>query len=227
MSNIKNKKKIKARKGRIDIWIDVVCPFCFLAKKKLEAVIRKMKLGEKVEIVWHSFQLDPKFPERTSVPSLQYLKDKKGFSDSQLDEMCAPLIKEGKEYGIDFNFNTSFNCNTLNTHRLIHWAKSFDKNELLTEAFMKACFCEGIDLSEEENLYLSIKKVGLDVSLAKNVLKSDAFIQNVSDDIDLADKLGIYGVPSFVSDGKIVLYGAPAESLFEEMIAEKNRQDIF
>ncbi len=219
MSNIKNKKSTINRKEQIDIWIDVVCPFCFLAKKKLEAVITKMKVADKVEIIWHSFQLDPQFPQDTSVPSLQYLRDKKGFSDEALTEMCAPLIIEGKKYGIDFNFNTSFNYNTLNAHRLIHWATLFDKNELLTEAIMQASFCEGIDVSKEENILLVIKKTGLDVSLAKTVLKSDDFIQNVSDDIDLSYKLGIYGVPSFVSEGNLILYGAPDESLFEEMIA--------
>jgi predicted DsbA family dithiol-disulfide isomerase len=209
----------KTHKGRIDIWIDLVCPFCFLAKKKLEAVIAKIKVGKKLEIVWHSFQLDPQFPLQVSIPSLEYLRDKKGFTEAALNEMCTPLTLEGKEYGINFNFITSLNYNTFKAHRLIHWAKSFDKNEELAEAFMKACFCDAIDLSVEENLYLIIEKVGLDASLAKNVLNCDAYIQNVKDDIDMSQKLGIYGVPSFVSDNKLILYGAPSDDQFEEMLA--------
>ncbi|MCH2023167.1 MAG: DsbA family oxidoreductase [Saprospiraceae bacterium] len=204
--------------GQIDIWIDVVCPFCFLAKKKLESALKKADCN--VKINWHSFQLDPLFPDQTSMPSLEYLKEKKGLSEKEIEEMCTPLILEGKRYGIEFDFNNSSNFNTFKAHRLIHWAKAYDKSEVLTEAFMKACFCDGIDLSVEKNLYDVIKRIGLDVVTAENVLNTDAYIQNVLDDIKLSKKLDIKGVPSFISDKKLMLYGAPEEALFSKMIIE-------
>ena len=166
-------KTMNTEKVTVEIWSDVVCPFCLLGKKKIEQAIAKLNATNNVEIIWRSFQLDPTFPKNTSSPSMQYLSERKGYPVNQIKGMCQQLSLQGKKYGINFNFDASLTINTFDAHRLIHWAKSFGKANQLKEALMVAHFSEGMDLSKETQLFSIIEKVGLDTDEAKTILQSD------------------------------------------------------
>lgn len=200
---------------RIEIWSDMVCPFCYLGKKKLEKAIEKLNLQAQTEIIWHSYQLDPDFPEGKSVSATQHLKQQKGFSESQLKETYKYLQQSGAPYGIDFQFEKCLSFNTLDAHRLWHWSKSAGKEHAWKEAVMQAYFSKGMDLSKSENLLNLAESCGLDRKEAKGILESDRFAKAVHDDQQMADNIGIRGVPFFIINGKQGISGAQDDSVFE------------
>jgi predicted DsbA family dithiol-disulfide isomerase len=215
----KNKTEtMSSNKIKIEIWSDIVCPFCFVGKKKMEQAITKLNAEDKVEIIWHSFQLDPEFPMNSSIPSYQYLSERKGYPIDQIKSMSAQLAIQGKDYGIDFQFDNSLNFNTIDAHRLLQWAKTLGKANELKEAFMVAHFSNGADLSNKQNILTVVKNTGLDTEKAKQVLDTDAYTQEVEQDIYQSKQLGIRGVPYFLINEKEVISGAQQDGVFESTI---------
>ena len=206
-------------KIKIEIWSDVVCPFCYIGKKKMEQAIAKLNAEDKIEIIWHSFQLDPDFPKDISVPSTKHLSEKKGYPVEQIKGMYNQLANQGKKYGIGFQFEKALSFNTLDAHRLIQWAKIVDKSNELKEAFMLAYFTNGIDLSQQENILKVIEQVGLDTVKAKAILNSDDYTQEVEQDIYQSRQLRIRGVPYFLINENEVISGAQNDKVFENVLS--------
>ncbi len=204
---------------QIEIWSDMVCPFCLVGKKKLELAIQKLGAQDKVNIIWHSYQLDPDFPIGTSTPSTQNLLEKKGINIEQLTGMYEYLRKSGENYGIDFQFEQSLTFNTLNVHRLWHWTMQFNKENEWKEAVMTAYFTDGVDLSVKENLLQLVNQIGLDPLDAANVLASDMFLDEVRNDIYNAQNMGIRGVPFFLINNTHAISGAQEDTVFEETLS--------
>ena len=202
----------------LDIWIDLVCPFCYLAKKRLTASLEQFQDASAIKIRWHSFQLDSTFPLGESLTSFDHLHLKKGFSIEQIEQMCVPLAEQGKEYGINFDFKKSLNFNTNHAHQLIHWAAAFGKDEQLMHAFFDAVFCTGLDLSKISNVLSVCESVDLDTRLAQKVIQENQFALAVEKDLQLAQNIGLRGVPSFVHQQQLVLYGAPQIEEFNQLI---------
>jgi len=219
LAQSKTNPKMESEKVKIEIWSDIVCPFCLIGKKKLEQAISKLNAEDKVQIIWHSFQLDPNFPKNTSLPSIKNLSEKKGYPVEQINQMCAQLTHQGKGYGVDFQFDKALTFNTWDAHRLIQWSKISNKSNDLKEALMHAYFSEGIDLSIHENLLSVVQNVGLDIEKAKLVLKTDSYSEEVEQDIYRAQQLGIRGVPFFLINGKESISGAQSDEVFENVIS--------
>lgn len=213
------KESMKTEKITIEIWSDIVCPFCFVGKKKMEKAIATLKAEDQVEIIWRSFQLDPDFPTGKSISTNEYLVQRKGYPKEQVARMTAQLVESGKGYGIDFNFDKARSFNTLNAHRLIHWANEEGKSNELKEALMISYFSEGLDLSVTENLLSVLENAGLDMTKAKEVLESDAYTAEVNQDISKARTLGVSGVPYFVLNGEAAISGAQNDEVFENTLA--------
>lgn len=211
--------KDSTAKIKIEIWSDIVCPFCYIGKKKLEKAIATLGAEDKVEIIWHSFQLDPSFPVNEAHPSMEYLAQHKQIPMAQLQQMTQQLTAQAKAYDIDFKFDKALTFNTLNAHRLIQWAKTLDKATLCKEALIKAYFTDGKNLSEENILLDVIASVGLDKAAAKKVLNSDLYKNEVLADIQAAEKLGINGVPFFTINGNAAISGAQDDRIFEQKLA--------
>lgn len=221
LTTLKNTKEKMANKEKVEvkIWSDVACPFCYLGKKKLEQAIQNLNAEDQVEINWKSFQLEPGFPVDTSYPSIKYLSEKKGYPESQVVSMCKQLQDQGKQFGISYNFDSAKTVNTHNLHRLLQWSKTQNKSNQLKEAFVKAYFSEGIDLSLNENVLKIVNSAGLNEIDAKALLESDSMGQEVLNDIEEAKKLGIRGVPYFIIDGKGIS-GAQDVKLFEKVLSK-------
>ncbi len=202
----------------IDIWSDIVCPFCYVGKKKLEKAIHQLELTDKIVIQWHSFELAPDFPKGQSMPSTQFLTEKRGYPPAQLQKAQEHLTRQGREYGIDFRFEKSLSFNTFDVHRLWQWSKTLKKDTEFKEAFMYAYFTEGIDLSKQENVLNVITKLGLNREKAAEILESNLFAQEVRNDQQQAAKLGIGGVPYFIIQGKQVISGAQDDRVFENAL---------
>ena len=216
--NTNQMNKSSQEKLKIEIWSDVVCPFCYIGKKKLEKAIAKLGIEDKVEIIWHSFQLDPDFPMGEAHPSMEYLAEHKRIPMGQLQQMTQQLTAQAKPYGIDFHFDKALTFNTINAHSLWQWTKEFGKTQAYKDAVMKAYFTDGINLAEENNLLDIITKIGLDKELASKALKSDQYSKAVYADIKRAEELGIRGVPYFLIDGKASISGAQDDKIFEQVL---------
>lgn len=208
------------KKIKIDVWSDFVCPFCYLGNKKIESVVEKIGIGDNVEIKYHSFLLDPSFPTETTEPLVDYMTERKNYPREQVTILHQQLTENGKAYGIDFQFSTSLVFNTVKAHRLIHWAKQYDKNDALKDAIMYAYFTDGVDLSKEENLLDVIENCGLNREEALQVLNSDQFSLEVENDIYTATQIGIKGVPFFVINDKFAISGSQEDRVFENALKQ-------
>lgn len=206
-------------KVTVEIWSDVVCPYCLVGKRKLEQAIAKMNAQEQVHVVWHSFQLDPDFPMNFSMPVAHYLADKKGIPLDSIISMQDQLAHNGKTYGIDFQFGKSLSFNTLDVHRLIQWSKTVGKSNDLKEAFMVALYTDGVDLSKSENILKVVGNIGLDTAKAKEVLENNEFKIEVEQDIDQLKKMGVRGVPFFLINKEMKISGAQDDTIFENILS--------
>jgi predicted DsbA family dithiol-disulfide isomerase len=205
---------------KIDVWSDIVCPFCYLGKRKLEQAIEKLGLTDQVIIEWHSFQLDTTFPKGTSVLATEHLAQRKGIPLANIEAAQQHLTEQGKSYGIDFQFDKAINFNTLDMHRLLHWSKSFQKADVLKTALFKAHFTDGLDLSKSETVKQIVASIGLDGEAALHILDSQQYGAEVQRDIATAQQIGIRGVPFFVFNKKTALSGAQPDSVFEDVIQQ-------
>jgi predicted DsbA family dithiol-disulfide isomerase len=205
-------------KMKIEIWSDIVCPYCYLGKKKIEQAIRKLNLNIPPEIIWHSFQLDPHFPKDTSISSPVYLSEKKRISEEQINGIHQHLVSQGKLYGINFQFEKALTFNTYDAHRLWQWSKESDKSSEVKDALFRAYFTNGIDLSNKENLLDIIAGSGLNKEEAEKILNSDSYERDVEVDRYQASQLGIRGVPYFLINEKAVISGAQDDKVFENVL---------
>jgi predicted DsbA family dithiol-disulfide isomerase len=202
----------------IEIWSDIVCPFCYVGKKKIQQVIEKLNIEDEVQIIWRSYQLDPDLPSEKAYPSLEYLMLKKNISAEQMQGMNEYLKQQGLQYGIDFQLDKSMVFNTFNAHRLLQWSKEFNKSTELKEAFMKAYFTDGIDLSNPDNLISVVGMVGLDTEKAKEIINSTSYSESVNDDIYQSKTINLRGVPHFLFNDKFFISGAQEDLVFENAI---------
>ncbi|NRA51371.1 MAG: DsbA family oxidoreductase [Phaeodactylibacter sp.] len=204
---------------KIEIWSDVVCPFCFIGKKKIEQAIAQLGVHDQVEVIWHSYQLDPTFPKDTSMLYYPYHYQRSGYTEAQLKPTGKRLNQIGLQYGIEYKFEHVNVVNSLNLHRLLFWSKEFGLYNQLNERLMIAYFSEGADLSNQDELLEIISRVGLDVIEAKRILESDEYLEVVTAELDKSRKLGINGVPFFLIDGTEKISGAQDNHVFENAIS--------
>lgn len=203
----------------IEVWSDVVCPSCYIGMKQIEQAISNLQVEDRVELVLRSFQLDPNFPENQSMSSLENLAELKGYGMTAVKQMCERIHPVGKSFGIDFQFDKALIYNTRNAHRLIHWSKSFGKSLELEEALFKAYFCDGIDLSDLKNMLQIIELTGLNRSKAKSIIEGNEFEKEVNLDLELANSIGVRGVPYFLFAKQKTVSGYQQDGVFEELIS--------
>lgn len=202
---------------RVDIWSDVVCPFCYIGKKRLERVAKEMKLD--LEIHWHSFQLDAKSPSSYNVPTTELIAKKYGRTIEEMEQMQTQIAAMAAEEGIDFQWRKTKAGNSFNAHRVIHLAQSKGLGNKAKEAFFYAYMTEGLAIGERETVEEIASRIGLDNGEVEDMLNSDEFAEFVKYDEDLArDQLKVTGVPFFVFDQRVALAGAQPAHVFKEVI---------
>lgn len=212
--NKMNKQQEETPKVIVDIWSDVVCPFCYVGKRKMEKAIAELNATAQVQINWHSFQLDPNFPKGQSMSTTEYLVKRKGYPKDQVVIMQKQVADLGKEYGINFQFEQAKSFNTGDVHRLIHWAKKEDKANELKEKLMHTYFTNGVDLNDVNNILTLVAEIGLDTSKARSVLQGTEYQTEVENDIRKGREIGITGVPYFLINGKQSISGAQRDEVF-------------
>ena len=203
---------------KINIWSDVRCPFCFVGKKKFEKALEKFPHTEKLEITWHSFQLDPQLITQPDVNPYEYFAKAKGITMERAKAMHEGAAMAGKEAGIDFNFDDSKVANSYKAHLLIQLSKTKNLANEMEEALFEAQFLDGKNIDDEETLIQLAKSIGITEDEAKNALQSDELGYLVKQDMQLAAQLGINAVPFFVINDKYGISGAQQPELFLEAL---------
>ncbi|MCF6368537.1 DsbA family oxidoreductase [Rhizobium halophilum] len=193
----------------IDVVSDVVCPWCYLGKARLELAIAEVQDEVGVDVNWRPYQLDP---DATSEGSdyRTHLVAKFGSAE-RLDQMQDNLRDQGQEIGINYRFeDIKVRANTLDAHRLLHWARieGQDIQDRVATALFKAHFEEGLNVADHQVLLAIAERCGLDPALIGNLLATDADKDTVLSEIDAAQKMGVNGVPFLIFDGQHAVSGA-------------------
>ena len=202
---------------RVDIWSDVVCPFCYIGKKRLEAAAQALEID--LELHWHSFQLDPNAEPHAQLSNAAHLAEKYNRSLDEVEAMQADIAQLAKADGIDYNWENIKPGNTFNAHRIIHLAQSKSLGTAAEEAFMFSTLTEGLAIDSRETLEDVAARVGLNPVEVDDVLDSNEFAEFVEFDQDLAqNQLKVTGVPFYVFDQRIALAGAQPQDVFMQVI---------
>ncbi len=204
----------------IKIWSDVVCPFCYIGKRKLEKALQNLNIND-YEIEWKSFQLNPNAAVSKGESALDHLSKSKGWDMEQTLQIAKQTTERAALDGLEFHFERAIAANTLNAHRLIHWASQFGKTNNIKEALLSAYFTEGKDVGDIDALGDIAAGVGLDKQAALQMLKQAMLYHNeVLHDQKEAQILGIQGVPFFVFNDKYALSGAQPVEVFESALQQ-------
>lgn len=200
---------------RVDVWSDVVCPWCYIGKRRLEAALARFPERERVEVVFHSFELDPSSPKQSTMPLGELLAKKYGMSRAQADQMQARVTGVAAEDGLEFHLDEAAPENTLDAHRVLHLAAARGKQAAVKEALMRAYFTEGRRVGDPATLHAVAVEAGLDAEEVRGTLADPtAYAEAVRADQARARQYGITGVPFFVIAEKYGVSGAqPAETL--------------
>jgi protein disulfide-isomerase len=219
MHSFKN-VEITGPKMKVEVWSDIMCPFCYIGKRHYESALEKFEGKNQVEIEWHSYQLDPTIPKH--IPNrenvYQYLADKKGISFEQSAKMHDRVIEMAKHAGLDYRFDKAIVANSFDAHRLIQLAKEKNLGDAAEEKLFHAYFTEGRDFGDHDTLISIGKEIGLNEGDIRSALVSDVYADKVEQDIKEAAEIGIQGVPFFVFDRKYAVSGAqPAEYFLQAL----------
>lgn len=203
---------------KIEIWSDYVCPFCYIGKKSFEEALSAFPHKDKLDIEFKSFQLDPNTPPYTGEDYYESVGEKFGGAQ-KAKEMMAGITEKAKESGLDFHFDTMKNTNTFDAHRLMKFARTYNKDFALSDSLFYANFTKSEDIGDTKTLADLAHDVGLDRDKAFDVLEDkDAFASEVRKDIEEARQFQISGVPAFVFNRKYLVSGAQPVDAFTQAL---------
>lgn len=221
-SNLKPSKLIhketKKSKMQIEIWSDVMCPFCYIGKRKFEAALAQFPNKEKIEIIWKSFQLNPDMKTEPNKNSILALAEHKGISIQESNEMHKYVTEMAAKVGLNYNMEKTIAANSFNAHRLTHFAKSKGKQLEMEEKLFEAYFILGKNIDDKNTLIEIGESVGLNKSELEKIVSGDDFAEDVNRDIYEAQQVGARGVPFFVFDRKFAISGAQESTIFIQAI---------
>jgi predicted DsbA family dithiol-disulfide isomerase len=202
----------------VDVWSDVVCPWCYLGKRRLEAALAAFDDPEGVEVTWHAFELDPDAPPVHEGRPAERLAEKYGSSLEQAEAMNAQMTELAAREGLEYHLDTARGGNSFDAHRLIRLAAEHGRQGEAEERMFRAYFTEGEAIGAPETLVRLGTVLGLDAEEVRETLGSDRFAADVREDEAVAARLGIRGVPFFVLDRRYGVSGAqPAEVLVQAL----------
>ena len=200
----------------IDVWSDVVCPWCFIGKRRLEKALKEFGNSDEIVVRHRAFQLQPDAAE--TMPTSKLLAQKYRVSPNQVKEMQANVCAVADGEGLCYNLDDTLSGNTFDAHRLLLWAASIDKDKELLEAMYSGYFEKSLPLFSHQDLISIAESVGIPAVDAMNVLDSDQFAAEVIKDRDVASSLGATGVPFFVIDMKYGISGAQPVEVFTQTL---------
>lgn len=206
----------------IDVWSDVVCPWCYIGKRNLETGIARYAESEEatsVEVVYRSFELSPDTPIDFDGTALDYLMVHRRVPEEIARQMIDRVVGVAKDVGLEYDYDSIQHTSTVKAHQVIHHARSEGLQIEMKERLLRAYFIEGRHIGLDDELAELATEVGLDRDKVKDALMDGRFVPAVRADQQQARDLGISGVPHFVFDMQFGLSGAqPPESFYRALV---------
>ena len=203
---------------KVEIWSDIMCPFCYIGKRRFENALKDFPHRSEIEIEWKSFLLNPAIRTDPGKNINQYLSETKGWSPEQAKQANNYVTKMAKEVGLNYNFNKAVVANTFDAHRLIQLAKANNKSDETEERLFRAYFIEGKNIADHDTLISLGSEVGLSRDEIKKMLNSDEYSDNVEKDVNDAHLIGVRGVPYFVFNDQYAVSGAQRTETFLDVL---------
>lgn len=203
---------------KIEIWSDVMCPFCYIGKRRFERALEQFP-GE-VEVEWKSFQLDPSMKTNPNQSVNEMLAERKGWSMEYARDANKHVTEMAKAEGLEYDMDKAVVANSFDAHRLIQLAKSKHLGDLAEEALFRSYFTEGKNIDDRDTLLAIGGEIGLDAGEVKAVLSGTAFTMEVNADIEDARRIGVTGVPFFVANRKFAVSGAQHSETFVQFLEQ-------
>ena len=200
----------------IDVWSDVVCPWCFIGKRRLEKALAAFCHSDQITIRHRAFQLQPDIKQ--TVPTHKHLSEKYNLGDTQVKEMQANVCAIADGEGLCYNLDDNLSGNTFDAHRLLLWAATIGKQDELLEAMYSSYFEKSLPLFDHSDLVRVAQLVNIDADKVEEILLSSQFSDDVIADRNLATQLGASGVPFFVFDMKFGISGAQPLEAFTQTL---------
>jgi predicted DsbA family dithiol-disulfide isomerase len=206
---------------RIDIWSDVVCPWCYIGKRRFESALAEFEHADGVEVVWHSYQLDPGAPSEPTDSVAEHLGRKYGGGPAAGAQMIDRVEAVAAEEGLVYRLQQAQRANTVDAHRLLHLALEESGpgvQDQLKERLLASYFTEARNVADHEVLREVAAGAGLNASRVDEVLAGHEYAADVQADIDQANAYGAGGVPFFVIDHKYGVSGAQPAEVFGQVL---------
>ena len=203
---------------QVEIWSDLVCPWCYLGKRRFERALVSFDHRDEVTVVYRSFELDPSAPAGPSMPTVELLASKYGMTAEQAEDAQRQMERRAAEDGLEFRMDGLRRGNTHDAHRLLHLAKAHGLQAQLAERLHRAYFTEQASIFDHSSLTEFAVEAGLDRDDVIRVLASEEYGDAVDTDEAMAQALGANGVPLFVVDRRYGISGAQPPEVITEVL---------
>lgn len=202
----------------VDVWSDVMCPFCYIGKRRFEKGLQQFAHKEQVQVVYRSFELDPNAPKDIVQDITTMLSNKYDMSYEQAVATNKQVEGQAAAEGLEYHLDTGIWTNSFDAHRLLHFAKQNGKEAELVELMFKSYFTDSKHIGDHETLASIAGEVGLSYDDALAMLASDQYAEDVRADEREARTIGVQGVPFYVINRKYAVSGAQASETFLEVL---------
>lgn len=202
----------------VDVWSDVMCPFCYMGDALLAQALERFPRKADVEVRYHSFLLMPELSSDSPIDLEELLATKRGFPRDQAAAMNEQVAERGRQIGLDYRLDRALAVNTRTAHQLSHFAAAHGKQHEMIQRLFKAYFTDGLNVADHQVLGDLAAELGLDRDAALAALATGEFADAVEADLQQARQIGISGVPFFVFAGKYAISGAqPVEAFLQAL----------
>jgi len=203
---------------KVEIWSDVMCPFCYIGKRRFELALEQFPGRDDITIEWKSFQLDPEIVTQPGKSVNEYLAERKGWTLEHARELNDHVTQMALEVGLQYDFDKAVVANSFDAHRLSHFAKKHGLQDAMEERLFRAYFTEGKNTADHETLVQLAVEVGLNGDDVRRVLAGSDFADLVNNDAYEAHQVGARGVPFFVFGNKYAVSGAQPTEVFLQVL---------
>jgi predicted DsbA family dithiol-disulfide isomerase len=205
---------------QVEIWSDIVCPWCYLGKRNFEQALQQFGHRDGVDVVYRSFELDPSAPRGQAEPVVELLASKYGMTAQQAEDAQRQMEQRAAQAGLTFRMEGLRRGNTRDAHRLIQLARERGRQAELVERFHRAYFTDQESIFDHASLIRLAAEAGLDAAEAEAVLSSDQYADEVTADEQTAHALGTSGVPFFVIDRRYGISGAQPAAVIAQALEQ-------
>lgn len=212
---------------KISVWTDYACPYCYIAEARIDNLVKEMEIEDQVEFDYHSFELYPDAPKDVQETTVVRFAKKYGLTEEGAADRIEKIAEMGRAEGLDFNYSSTLNTNSMDAHRFTQYVNSLGDPKLtkkVSDFLFDAYFGKNLKLADHDVLMDVAKEAGLDLTKVKEVLESNVFYDEVRADENFIMKQGVNAVPFFIIDNKGIM-GAQPKNIFKQVITEALQND--